>query len=447
MTKITNPALYDLIGVGFGPSNLALAIALEEQRAIHGPISMLFLDKQSDYHWHGNTLVSQSDLQISFLKDLVSLRNPRSPYSFINYLHKHQRLVDFINLGTLYPCRMEFNDYLRWTASHFKALCQYGQEVQAIEPVKRNGVVEILRVVARNIEGVEQCYEAKSVVVSTGGKPHIPEPFRYLKDDLRVFHHASYKPCIKALGITPSVPMRIAVIGGGQSAAEAFIDLNDCYPSVSVDWIIRGSSIKPSDDTPFVNEIFDPEFTDLIYRQGPAERARHIKEYKNTNYAVVDLDLIERIYSIYYLQKVEGCVRHRYRRLIEIKQANAGSNGVSLELKDKVSGEICRNQYDAVILATGYDRNLHHELLSDVDQYLGDYTVGRDYRLHTDSRFKPAIYMQGFCEPTHGLSDTLLSVLPYRSEEIALSLHDYLRHQYQYIPLEDEAVTLGAVQG
>lgn len=445
MTKITNPALYDLIGVGFGPSNLALAIALEEQRATHGPISTLFLDKQSDYHWHGNTLVSQSDLQISFLKDLVSLRNPRSPYSFINYLHKHQRLVNFINLGTLYPCRMEFNDYLRWTASHFKTLCQYGQEVQAIEPIKRNGIVGTLQVVTRNAEGVEQCHEAKSIVVSTGGKPHIPEPFRYLKDDPRIFHHASYKPCVKALGITPSVPMRIAIIGGGQSAAEAFIDLNDCYPSVSVDWIIRGSSVKPSDDTPFVNEIFDPEFTDLIYRQDPAERARHIKEYKNTNYAVVDLDLIERIYGIYYLQKVEGYVRHRYRRLMEVKQARAGSDGVSLELKDKVNGEICRDQYDAVILATGYDRNLHHELLSGVDQYLGEYTVGRDYRLHTDSRFKPAIYMQGFCEPTHGLSDTLLSVLPYRSEEIALSLHDYLRHQYT--PLEDEEVTLGAVQG
>ncbi|WP_413466914.1 SidA/IucD/PvdA family monooxygenase, partial [Pseudomonas aeruginosa] len=25
-------------------------------------------------------------------------------YSFVNYLHKHGRLVDFINLGTFYPC-------------------------------------------------------------------------------------------------------------------------------------------------------------------------------------------------------------------------------------------------------------------------------------------------------------------------------------------------------
>jgi lysine/ornithine N-monooxygenase len=50
--------------------------------------------------------------------------------------------------------------------------------------------------------------------------------------------------------------MRIAVIGSGQSAAEAFIDLNDSYPSVKVDMILRGSALKPADDSPFVNEIF-----------------------------------------------------------------------------------------------------------------------------------------------------------------------------------------------
>ncbi|MFK4754343.1 lysine N(6)-hydroxylase/L-ornithine N(5)-oxygenase family protein [Oceanobacter antarcticus] len=442
MTQKTDRTLYDMVGIGFGPSNLALAIAMEEQSASCGSMRALFLDKQEDYQWHGNTLVSQSDLQISFLKDLVSLRNPESPYSFINYLHKHQRLVNFINLGTLYPCRMEFNDYLRWAAGHFKSLCQYDQEVRAVEPIERNGIVEALRVVAQGKDGVEQCHETRSVVISTGGKPHIPEPFRHLGGNPKIFHHANYKPFVKALEITPAVPMRIAIIGGGQSAAEAFIDLNDCYPSVSVDWIIRGSSVKPSDDTPFVNEIFDPEFTDLIYRQDPSERARYIQEYQNTNYAVVDLALIERIYGIYYLQKVDGQARHRYRRLMEVVQAEAGSEGVSIELRNKASGEVCRDHYDAVILATGYDRDLRHELLSGLDQYLGEYTVGRDYRLQTDSRFKPAIYMQGFCELTHGLSDTLLSVLPYRSEEIATSLHNYLYHQYA--PTEDNEMAIEA---
>ncbi|HEP9198868.1 TPA: L-lactate dehydrogenase [Pseudomonas aeruginosa] len=146
MTQATATAVvHDLIGVGFGPSNIALAIALQERAQAQGALEVLFLDKQGDYRWHGNTLVSQSELQISFLKDLVSLRNPTSPYSFVNYLHKHDRLVDFINLGTFYPCRMEFNDYLRWVASHFQEQSRYGEEVLRIEPMLSAGQVEALR--------------------------------------------------------------------------------------------------------------------------------------------------------------------------------------------------------------------------------------------------------------------------------------------------------------
>jgi L-ornithine N5-oxygenase len=73
----------DLLGVGFGPSNLALPIALREQQARLGwPLHSLFIDPQADNRWHGNTLITQSELQISFLKDLVTLRNPTSPFDF-----------------------------------------------------------------------------------------------------------------------------------------------------------------------------------------------------------------------------------------------------------------------------------------------------------------------------------------------------------------------------
>src|SRR5450830_1374056 len=141
---IASPAVHDLIGIGFGPSNLALAIALQEREKAQGKLDVLFLDKQADYRWHGNTLVTQSELQISFLKDLVTLRNPTSPYSFVNYLKAHNHLVDFINLGTFYPCRMEFNDYLRWVAESFTRQSAYGQTVTAVEPVNNQGKVELL---------------------------------------------------------------------------------------------------------------------------------------------------------------------------------------------------------------------------------------------------------------------------------------------------------------
>ncbi len=211
--------VHDLIGVGFGPSNIALAIALQERAQAQGALEVLFLDKQGDYRWHGNTLVSQSELQISFLKDLVSLRNPTSPYSFVNYLHKHDRLVDFINLGTFYPCRMEFNDYLRWVASHFQEQSRYGEEVLRIEPMLSaghgRGAAGDLAQRRRRGTGAHH--------PRPGGQsrrhPAYPAGVPCAHGRRPVFHHSQYLEHMAKQPCSSGKPMKIAIIGGGQSAA------------------------------------------------------------------------------------------------------------------------------------------------------------------------------------------------------------------------------------
>jgi L-ornithine N5-oxygenase len=164
----------------------------------------------------------------------------------------------------------------------------------------------------------------------------IPDEFKALKGDSRVFHHSHYlsawpQPCVDGKA------MRIAIIGGGQSAAEAFIDLNDS-PSVQVDMILRGSALKPADDSPFVNEVFSPAFTDLVFQQVGAERERLVAEYQNTNYSVVDLDLIERIYGIFYRQKVSGVARQAFRTMTVVEKASAGPLGIELVLRTTPPG-------------------------------------------------------------------------------------------------------------
>ncbi len=221
MTQMITPT-YDVLGIGFGPSNLALAIALQEQARREGRhYHALFLDKQADYRWHGNTLVAQSELQISFLKDLVTLRNPTSPYSFVNYLHAMGRLIDFTNLGTFYPCRMEYNDYLRWVSDQFAEQRVCGETVSRVEPVQGPDGIELVKVLSTDARGHERFRLARSVVVSTGGTPRFPSAFNHLRDDPRVFHHARYLECMAKQRCNQNEPMRIAVIGGGQSAAEA----------------------------------------------------------------------------------------------------------------------------------------------------------------------------------------------------------------------------------
>jgi hypothetical protein len=140
---------------------------------------------------------------------------------------------------------------------------------------------------------------------------------------------------------------------------------------------------------------------------------------------VVDIDLIERIYGIFYRQKVSGIARHAFRTLTTIEKATATERGIELAVRNNATGEVTVRVYDAVVLATGYERQMHRKLLAPLEAYLGDFEVDRNYKLITDERCKAGIYMQGFCQASHGLSDTLLSILPIRADEIAGSLYEH----------------------
>ncbi|MGH2189393.1 hypothetical protein ACQ10K_16545, partial [Enterococcus faecium] len=48
----------------------------------------------------------------------------------------------------------------------------------------------------------------------------------------------------------------------------------------------------------------------------------------------------------------------------------------------------------------------------------------RNYRVRATDRLLPAIYVQGGSESTHGISDSLLSILAIRSQEIGSALLD-----------------------
>lgn len=98
-----------MIGVGFGPSNLGLAIALEEHNATAAPDDRLtarFVERQDAFGWHRGMLLADTTMQVSYLKDLVTLRNPDSAFTFLSYLKNRDRLVDFINYGSNVPTRL-----------------------------------------------------------------------------------------------------------------------------------------------------------------------------------------------------------------------------------------------------------------------------------------------------------------------------------------------------
>lgn len=411
--------IHDLIGIGFGPSNIALAIALDEKRREGRRVDAMFIEKQAGFAWHRDMMLDQAHMQISFLKDLAMLRNPTSRFTFINYLHEKKRLQDFINLKTFFPSRHEFNDYLGWAAAQFEDACVYGEEVFEVLPeTEGRGEVSLLRVRSRDAAGRVTERLARNLVVGIGGTPNIPEAFRPLRGDARVFHSSSYLRSMEAL---PEAG-RIAIVGAGQSAAEIFMDLQGRPHAPQVDLVMRARSIRPSDDSPFVNEVFNVEFTDYIYGRPEDERSALIEEFAHTNYAVADLDLIQQIFKMFYEQKVRGEERMRFLRRHEIRGVEAAADGVHLRLADQNSGREHTARYDAVVLATGYAREQHRALLTPLAPYLGDFSVDRHYRVASTPDFHPAVFLQGACESSHGLSDTLLSVTSVRTGEIGNAL-------------------------
>lgn len=413
---------YDVIGIGFGPSNLAIAIALEEhQQANEAPLSCCFIEKQPAFEWHGGMLLDNTHLQVSFLKDLVTLRNPSSRYSFINYLHQQRRLESFINLGTFFPSRLEYNDYMQWVATAFKDRVHYGEEVIAVEPLEENGKVEWLQVVSRLKEGAIEHRYARNVIIGIGGYPRIPEVFKSQKHP-RIIHSSQYKKCHYRFSRAGEKP-RLAVIGAGQSAAEIFRDLMGRYPQGRIDLISRSRALQPSDDSPFVNEIFDPDFTDEIYRTPREQRQSFLRAFSHTNYSVVDLPLIEEIYERLYMQRITGDVRHRYFPSCLIQAVSSSEERLQITLFNKNTGEHKEVEYDGIVLATGYQRDGHHKLLEGLEPWMVSRTVERSYQLPMASGCRARVFLQGCCEETHGIADSLLSVLAVRSKEVVDSLY------------------------
>ena len=407
---------HQMIGIGFGPANLALAVALAERPAARG-LDVCFLERQGDFRWHQGMLIEDSRVQISFLKDLATQRDPTSRFTFINYLHATGRLHSFINLKRGNPTRAEFTSYFRWAAEAFRDCCRYGETVESVEPVVRNGRVARLCVTSINSAGERRARLARDLVVAVGGRPHIPQPFASTTPE-RIVHASRYVTRARAILSASPRPLRVAVVGGGQSGAEVFRDVAERWPQTQVDLILRDHALRPADDSPFVNEIFDPAFVDVLHGLPDERRRSLLGALKNTNYSVVDLDLIERIYAMLYEQKFAGAARLRLLANRVAAAARADDGRVELDLRDTLTGAREQIAYDLIILATGYRYDAHERLLAALSADLGSFEVDRFYRVKTPPSYACRIYLQGCNEDSHGLSDTLLSILPLRANEI-----------------------------
>ncbi|MFJ7071659.1 lysine N(6)-hydroxylase/L-ornithine N(5)-oxygenase family protein [Streptomyces sp. NPDC098781] len=431
MTKLLSgpDSIYDVLGIGFGPSNLALAIALHEHGATPAEGAGLragFLERQPRFGWHRGMLIDDATMQVSFLKDLVTMRDPASDFSFLCYLRDRGRLVDFLNQKTLFPLRIEFHDYFEWAAARVDHLVEYSAEVVAVRPVTEAGEIRFFDVTSRDPAAPERMTvrRTRALCVATGLEPHLP-PGAALSS--RVWHTSELLPRVDELLRSGAPVRRAVVLGAGQSAAEAVDYLHRNFPDTEICSVFAKYGYTPADDSPFANRIFDPEAVDVYY-DAPREVKRSLFDYhRSTNYSVVDMELIESLSRTMYQEKVQGRQRLRMMNVSRIREVDTRPDDVRVTVEFLPTGEREILGCDLLVYATGYqpqgigDRlgELAKLCLRDEEDAL---RVGRDHRVETAPNVTAAIYLQGGTEHTHGLTSTLLSTTAVRAGEICSAL-------------------------
>ena len=260
LPSVATEDLHDLVCVGFGPASLAIGVALQDAFEystipLHQRPKVVFLERQTHFGWHVGMQLPGAKMQISFLKDFATFRNPRSRFTFLNYLWAKNRLHRFANLSTFLPSRSEYQDYMAWCAESFEQLVRYGQEVIAISPATRNantGQVDSFDVTSKDIARDQiTSYRTKHVVVAAGGRPNLPTAFLNSSPIQRnIIHSSQYLTSMPHLKYLSERDYKIAVVGGGQSGAEIFNDLQARLPRAQISLLIRSGALRPSDDSP-----------------------------------------------------------------------------------------------------------------------------------------------------------------------------------------------------
>ncbi|MCZ4121225.1 lysine N(6)-hydroxylase/L-ornithine N(5)-oxygenase family protein [Streptomyces sp. H39-S7] len=415
----------DLLGIGIGPFNLSLA-ALADGIP---DLTTAFYDQRPSFQWHPGLLIDGATLQVPFLADLVTLADPTSRWSFLNYLKTRERLFPFYFAERFHLHRAEYDAYCRWVADTLPTT-HFGQQVDTVRwnpgralfeidhtHLDRNGEAEALgRTHARNL------------VIGIGTSPYVPEPLRPLADapTVPVIHSSAYVEQRARLLAAD----HITVVGSGQSGAEVFLDLLRARPTgrERLTWIARTPAFAPMEYSKLGLEQFTPDYT--RYFHGLAEPVRdQLVPQQWQLHKGIDHDTINAIHDELYRRTLDGgWPDATLTPGVTVRTAGRlGSTGIELHLEHEQQGTRSRLHTSAVVLATGYRERPIEQLLAPLHPYLRRDTAGRpridaDHRLALDASISGAVHIQHASRHTHGVGAPDLGLVAWRSAVILNAL-------------------------
>ncbi|MEV7733456.1 lysine N(6)-hydroxylase/L-ornithine N(5)-oxygenase family protein [Streptomyces sp. NPDC088921] len=398
------PKTYDFVGIGLGPFNLGLACLTEPIDELDG----IFLDSKPDFEWHAGMFLDGAHLQTPFMSDLVTLADPTSPYSFLNYLKEKGRLYSFYIRENFYPLRVEYDDYCRWAANKLSNV-RFGTTVT--EVTYENDLY-----VVRTAAGEE--FRARHLVLGTGTPPYIPEACQGLDGDF--IHNSRYVQHRSELVKKES----ITVVGSGQSAAEIYHDLLgeiDVH-GYRLNWVTRSPRFFPLEYTKLTLEMTSPEYIDY-YRELPeATRYRLTAEQKGL-FKGIDGDLINEIFDLLYQKNLGGPVPTRLLTNSSLNSARHENGTYTLAFRQEEQEKDFEIESQGLVLATGY-KYAEPEFLAPVRDRLvydsqGNFDVSRNYAIDVTGR---GVFLQNAGVHTHSITSPDLGMGAYRNSYIIREL-------------------------
>lgn len=390
----------DLLCVGIGPFGLCLACLadpLEDVRAA-------FLDRRPEFDWHPGLLFEDATLQVPFLADLVTMADPTSSYSFLNWLKTTGRLYSFYVRESFYPLRRDYNAYCRWAAARLPGL-HWGHDVVSVRRPEGSGAWQVT---SAGPQG-ETTWWTRHLVVGAGTAAVLPE---VLSGAGAAAVHAS-----QYLHERDRLVARdhVTVLGSGQSAAEVVLDLLEAPQAPAVDWITRSPRFYPMEYTELTLELTSPEYLDH-FRCLPEDRRDELNRSQPQLHRGISAETISRIYETLIVRRAAGDrAPVRLLAATELTDAQPHDGRTLLSWRSTESGQRRETLTDAVIAGTGYlpaPLPWLEPVLSQLSlDAAGRLTPDRWHRASTDG----SLHVLNHTEHTHALTAPDLGMGPMRA--------------------------------
>jgi lysine N6-hydroxylase len=414
--------MLDVVGVGIGPFNLGLAAMLHAAPEIEA----VFLEQKPHFSWHSGLLLEGTTLQVPFLADLVTMADPTSRYSFLQYLKEHDRLYHFYFLERFHIPRREYDHYCRWVADQLET-CRFGQQVVDIRWVNAGEESHYeVESIGRETR-TRQVFRTRHVVLGVGSTPAVDPAFMQLPSD-DVFHSASFLDridrCRRARSIT--------IVGSGQSAAEVFHHLlqEQATTGYRLDWFTRSSGFFPMEYSKLGLEHFSPDYI-RHFHSLPQERRDEKLKHQDLLYKGISASTIAEIYELLYERTVGGHpIPARLLSHTAVEQIQPMGTGneqrYQLHCFHKDQEERFIHETEVVILATGYAHRIPDCIasLSPLIQWdeKGRFIVDAQYRLALKQKTTNHLFIQNGELHTHGVGAPDLGLGAHRNAVIINTL-------------------------